>query len=178
MIPAPPSRHRLPMRAHNNRYISRKEPVMQEENYFFSNQFHFYLKQYIIITTVSRNGGLNMTGMMDNEHGQIMIDTSVIEEYAGHAALDCFGIVGMAAISMRDGLAKLLKGSSVSKGVTVDMDEEQRLTIDFHIIVAYGVSIRTVVSNLINTVKYQVEDYTNMKVKAINVYVEGVREID
>ncbi|MBR6229725.1 MAG: Asp23/Gls24 family envelope stress response protein [Eubacterium sp.] len=119
-----------------------------------------------------------MTGMMDNEHGQIMIDTSVIEEYAGHAALDCFGIVGMAAISMRDGLAKLLKGSSVSKGVTVDMDEEQRLTIDFHIIVAYGVSIRTVVSNLINTVKYQVEDYTSMKVKAINVYVEGVREID
>ncbi len=119
-----------------------------------------------------------MTSMMDNENGQITVDSAVVEEFAGHAALDCFGIVGMAAISMRDGLAKLLKGSSVRKGVTVQMDDHQRLTIDFHIIIAYGVSIRTVVNNLINTVKYQVEDYTNMKVKSINVYVEGVREID
>lgn len=119
-----------------------------------------------------------MAGMMDNENGNIRIDTAVIEEFAGHAALDCFGIVGMAAISVRDGLAKLLKGSSVSKGVTVQMDAEQRLIIDFHIIIAYGVSIKTVVNNLKNTVKYQVEDYTNMKVRAINVYVEGVREID
>ena len=119
-----------------------------------------------------------MAGKIENEFGQISIGESVIEEYAGHAALDCFGIVGMAAISMRDGLAKLLKGNSVSKGVEVQMDENGELIISFHIIVAYGVSIRTVVNNLISTVKYQVEDYTNMKVKAINVYVEGVRVID
>ncbi len=123
-------------------------------------------------------GGHRMAGKIENEFGQISIGESVIEEYAGHAALDCFGIVGMAAISMRDGLAKLLKGNSVSKGVEVQMDENGELIISFHIIVAYGVSIQTVVNNLISTVKYQVEDYTNMKVKAINVYVEGVRVID
>ncbi len=119
-----------------------------------------------------------MTELIENENGQITLDEAVIEEFAGHAALNCFGIVGMAAISVRDGLAKLLNGSSVRKGVSVEVDEKRELTVSFHIIVAYGVSIRTVVNNLINTVKYQVEDYTNMKVKAIHVYVEGVRVID
>ncbi len=119
-----------------------------------------------------------MAGKTAGKKGSIAINRVVIEEYAGHAALDCFGIVGMESISMKDGLTKLLKGNSVGKGVNVIIDENHELTIDYHIIVAYGVSIRTVVNNLINTVKYQIEDYTNMKVKAINVYVEGVREID
>jgi Uncharacterized protein conserved in bacteria len=79
---------------------------------------------------------------------------------------------------MRDGLAKLLKGDSVSRGVNVQIGENNTLTIDFHIIIAYGVNIKTVVSNLVNTVKYQIEDYTSMPVDAINVYVEGVRVID
>ncbi len=119
-----------------------------------------------------------MRGNINNENGNIVIEDDVVAQYAGYAALDCFGIVGMATISMRDGLAKLLKGDSVKKGVNVVVTEENELIIDFHIIVAYGVSIRVVANNLINTVQYQVEDYTGMKVKAINVYVEGVRVID
>ena len=118
-----------------------------------------------------------MAGLMENENGNISIDTEVIAQYAGHAALDCFGIVGMASLSMKGGLAKLLKGSNVSRGVNVVIDDSG-LNINFHIIVAYGVNIKTVVDNLVNTVKYQVEDYTTMKVNAINVYVEGVRVID
>ena len=94
------------------------------------------------------------------------------------AALDCFGVVGMATISMRDGLAKLLKGESVTKGINVKIDDNSLLDIDFHVIVAYGVSIRTVVSNLIKTVRYRVEDLTGMKTRNINVFVEGVRVID
>ena len=133
-----------------------------------------------------------MVGYIDSEMGNISIDTEVIAQYAGHAALDCFGIVGMATISMRDGLAKLLKGDNVSKGVNVQLIQEtfdaedgsaeikaeNQLIIDFHIIVAYGVNIKTVVNNLISSVKYQIEDYTSMKVKTINVFVEGVRVID
>ena len=119
-----------------------------------------------------------MAGIMENSNGKIAIEKKVIEDYAGHAALDCFGIVGMASTGMKDGLVKLLKGDSISRGVVVETDEEGRLIITFHIIIAYGVSIRTVVNNLSSTVKYQVEDYTGMKVKAVNVYVEGVRVID
>jgi uncharacterized alkaline shock family protein YloU len=50
--------------------------------------------------------------------------------------------------------------------------------IDFHVIVAYGVSIGTVSDNLIDTVRYKVEEFTGMEIKKINIYVEGVRVID
>ena len=52
------------------------------------------------------------------------------------------------------------------------------ITIDFHVIVAYGVSIKTVTDNLIETVKYKVESLTGLTVGKINIYVEGVRVID
>jgi uncharacterized alkaline shock family protein YloU len=119
-----------------------------------------------------------MKGVMSNENGDVIVENEVIAQYAGHAALGCFGIVGMATISMKDGIAKLLKGDSVSKGVNVLIDDDNNLVIDFHIIVAYGVSISTVCDNLINTVKYSVEEMTGMKVKNINIFVEGVRVID
>lgn len=121
---------------------------------------------------------LSMKGCISNEYGNIIIENEVIAQYAGHAALGCFGIVGMATISVRDGIAKLLKGDSVSKGVNVIVDEESNLSINFHIIVAYGVSISTVCDNLISTVKYSVEEMTSLKVKNINIFVEGVRVID
>ncbi|HBZ02250.1 MAG TPA: Asp23/Gls24 family envelope stress response protein [Lachnospiraceae bacterium] len=119
-----------------------------------------------------------MADYLESDMGRINIDREVISQFAGHAALDCFGIVGMATISMKDGLAKLLKGNNVSRGVSVNTDEDGGLIIDFHIIVAYGVNIKAVVDNLVSTVKYQIQDYTTMKVSAINVFVEGVRVID
>lgn len=118
-----------------------------------------------------------MKGCLSNENGEIIIENEVIAQYAGHAALGCFGIVGMATISVRDGIAKLLKGDSVSKGVNVTIDNNN-LSIDFHIIVAYGVSISAVCDNLISTVKYSVEEMIGMEVKGINIFVEGVRVID
>ncbi len=119
-----------------------------------------------------------MKGYLSNNNGEIIVENEVIAQYAGHAALGCFGIVGMATISMRDGIAKLLKGDNITKGVNVVINEDNSLFIDFHIIVAYGVSISTVCDNLINTVKYSVEEMTSMTVKRINIFVEGVRVID
>ena len=124
-----------------------------------------------------------MKGYLSNENGEIIIENEVIAQYARAegdtgSALECFGIVGMATISMKDGIAKLLKGDSISKGVNVVIGENNELSIDFHIIVAYGVSISTVCDNLISTVQYSIEEMTGMKVKAINIFVEGVRVID
>ena len=47
-----------------------------------------------------------MKGRMDNELGSIVIDTDVIATYAGSVAVECFGIIGMAAVNMKDGLVK------------------------------------------------------------------------
>ena len=119
-----------------------------------------------------------MSGYMSNENGEIIIENEVIAQYAGNAAVGCFGIVGMAAISMKDGIAKLLKGDKISKGVNVVIGENNELTIDFHIIVAYGVSILAVADNLVSNVKYKVEEFTGIEVAKVNVFVEGVRAID
>ena len=89
-----------------------------------------------------------------------------------------FGVVGMAMISVKDGLVKLLKRESMTKGVGVTVNEDNQITIDFHIITVYGISIATIADNLMNNVKYKVEEFTGMKVEKINIFVEGVRVID
>lgn len=118
-----------------------------------------------------------MKGRMDTELGSILIDTDVIATYAGSVAVECFGIVGMAAVNMKDGLVKLLKKESLKHGISVNI-EENKISLDFHVIVSYGVSISAVAENLISNVQYKVEEFTGMEIKKINIYVEGVRTID
>jgi uncharacterized alkaline shock family protein YloU len=119
-----------------------------------------------------------MKGRIDSQLGSISIDSEVIAKYAGSTAVECFGIVGMAAVSMKDGLVKLLKGDSLTRGINVVINEENKLEIDFHVIVSYGVSISTVAENLIENVKYKVEEFTGFEISKINIFVEGVRVID
>ena len=118
-----------------------------------------------------------MKGRISNKIGEIQINPDVIALYAGTIAVECFGIVGMAAVSMKDGLVKLLKRESLTHGITVDI-RENRISIDFHVIVSYGVSISAVADNLIESVKYRVEEFTGMEIEKINIFVEGVRVID
>ena len=119
-----------------------------------------------------------MKGRIITDIGQVSVDTDVIAKYAGMAAVECFGVVGMAMISVKDGLVKLLKRESMTKGVGVTVNEDNQSTIDFHIITVYGINIATIADNLMNNVKYKVEAFTGMKVEKINIYVEGVRVID
>ena len=115
--------------------------------------------------------------MADKKKADVRIDPDVIAQYAGIEAKSCFGIVGMGAISVKDGFARILKTERLNRGVSVTI-KDNRITIDFHIIVAYGVSIQAVAENLMENITYQVETFTGMTVDKINIYVEGVRVID
>ena len=118
-----------------------------------------------------------MKGLMNTQMGEVLIDTDVIAKYAGSVAVECFGIVGMASVNMKDGLVKLLKRDSLTHGISVEL-KDNKITLDFHVIVVYGVNISSVADNLISTVKYQVEEFTGLEIEKINIYVEGVRVID
>ena len=118
-----------------------------------------------------------MKGRMNTELGSILIDTDVIATYAGSVAVECFGIVGMATVNMKYGFVRLLKKDSLKHGINVTI-EDNKISLDFHVIVAYGVSIPAVADNLLNNVKYKVEEFTGMEIDKINIYVEGVRTID
>ena len=119
-----------------------------------------------------------MNGHMDTQWGRVSIDPEVIATYAGSVAVECFGIVGMAAVNMKDGLVRLLKRESLTHGIKVEISDENALTLNFHVIVAYGVNILSVSDNLMSNVKYKVEEFTGMTVEKINIFVEGVRVID
>ena len=114
---------------------------------------------------------------MSTDLGNISVDTEAIAQLAGTEAMECFGVVGMATYSMRDGLVRLLKMESLSHGINVAV-LSNKITLDFHVIVAYGVSIKAVADNLMSNVKYKVEEFTGLEVDKINIYVEGVRVID
>ena len=117
-----------------------------------------------------------MKGSSMNTHmGNITIDKEVIAQYAGTVAMECFGIVGM-GITVKD-VVKLLRKDNLAKGITVTINNN-KLTLDFHVIVSYGVSILAVSDNLIDNVKYKVEEFTGMEIEKVNIFVEGVRVID
>ena len=119
-----------------------------------------------------------MKGSSMNTHiGKITIDREVVSRYAGSVAVECFGVVGMAGVNVKDGLVKILKMDSITRGIVVKM-EDNKLVLDFHVIVAYGVSILAVADNLVSNVKYRVEEFTGIEVAKVNVFVEGVRAID
>ena len=118
-----------------------------------------------------------MKGRVNTGLGEVVINTDVIATYAGSVAVECFGIVGMAAVNMKDGLGKLLGKDSIKHGINVSINDN-KISLDFHVIVAYGVSISAVADNLIGNVKYKLESFTGMEVDRVRILVEGVRVID
>ena len=118
-----------------------------------------------------------MRGHLNSEYGEILVDTDVIATYAGSVAVGCFGIVGMSAYNMKDGLFHILKKDSLKYGINVRIDNN-RISLTIHCIVAYGVSILTVSENLTQSVRYNVEQFTGLSVESIDIVVEGIRVID
>ena len=115
-----------------------------------------------------------MSVCMENALGTICIENEVIARIAGMTAMECYGIVGMAAKNVKDGFFQLLKVESLTKGIQVTV-EDNRLFIDFHVIVEYGTNISAIADNMIRTVKYKLEQTLELEVVKINICVEGVR---
>jgi len=111
---------------------------------------------------------------MKNEFGAIRISNDCLAKIVGYAATSCYGVVGMAVKSGKDGLAQLLKRETMSKGVKVRVAENSA-TVDIYIMVEYGVNIGTIAESIKTSVKYQLELLTGLLVSGVNVHVEGVR---
>ena len=115
---------------------------------------------------------------MINDTGKIIISREVIAKLAGIAATECFGVVGMVSSRIfRDGLEEVLGREAISKGVDVE-DKEGKINIKVNIVVTYGAKVSVVASNVMERVKYVVENYTGLAVNHIEVNVQGVRVVD
>ena len=109
-----------------------------------------------------------------NEYGKVVITPEVIATIAGTAAVECYGLVGMASRNIKDGLVELLGRDNLSRGVTVVVKDSE-LDINLYIIVGYGVKISEVANNVMERVKYSIEELTGLKVAQVNVTVQGVK---
>ena len=110
----------------------------------------------------------------EKENGSVNVSTNVYTGIVGTAASNCFGVKGMAARSVKDGLFHLLRKESVDKGVRVTFHEDNTISIELHIIVDNGVNLSAVGTSIISEVRYVVAKCTGTHVKAVNVYVDSM----
>lgn len=111
----------------------------------------------------------------EQKYGQIDISNEVVAMVAGGAAIDCYGIVGMASKNqIKDGLTEILRKENFARGVIV-RQEEDRIHIDMYIIVSYGTKISEVAHNVQTKVKYTLDHTVGLAVDSVNIYVQGVR---
>ncbi len=112
---------------------------------------------------------------LDTERGKICITEEVVATIAGSAALECYGLVGMASKNkLKDGIAELLRRENLGRGVDV-RKETDAMQIDLYIIVSYGTKISEVAHNIQSRVKYVLNDIVGLHVDFVNVFVQGVR---
>ena len=108
-------------------------------------------------------------------YGQIDISNEVIAIIAGGAAIDCYGIVGMASKNqIKDGLTDILRKENFTRGVIV-RQEEDLVHIDMYIIVSYGTKISEIAHNVQSKVKYTLDKTVGLAVDTVNIFVQGVR---
>jgi len=115
-----------------------------------------------------------MSYKITNSLGAINISNEVVARIAGLAAMECYGVVGMAAKNVRDGIVHLLKIENLTRGIKLS-SQDDIVNIDLRIVVRYGTNISAICESLKSTVKYKVEEACGLSIGQINVFVEGLR---
>jgi uncharacterized alkaline shock family protein YloU len=105
--------------------------------------------------------------------GSIHVSPQAIATIAYQSALRSYGVVGMAAKNVVDGLANAI-AKDPTHGIDVQYDG-QAINIDIYIIVEYGTRIKSVANSVANTVRFHVEKATGLPINSINVHVQGLR---
>ena len=110
----------------------------------------------------------------ENQNGAVSVANNVYTEIAGIAASNCFGVKGMVARSVKDGLYHLLRKEAMGKGVKVEMHDDNTVSIDVHIMVDSGVNMNAVGNSIISEVRYKVQSLTDTEVRDVNVFIDSI----
>jgi len=109
------------------------------------------------------------------ENGYIHYSDEVLAKIVGLSTMECYGVVGMVSKNASDGFWELIRVENLSKGVKITLNEDDRLNIELFVMVEYGTKISVIANNIIQKVRYSVENFTGLKVSAITVNVQAVR---
>lgn len=115
--------------------------------------------------------------VIQTQYGKIVISKDVIATIAGYAATECYGLVGMASQKLQEGLFELLGRENAKKGIQVNITNDT-VTIDVYIVVVYGTKINEVAHNVMEKIRYTVEELTGIPIERVNIIVQGVKVLD
>ena len=116
-----------------------------------------------------------MSAILETGRGKITYSDDYIATIAGMATTECYGVVGMASRKVTDGFSELLGRDNLKRGVKIISDQTNAVRIDLYIVVQYGLTIGAASTNIIDTVRYQVEKTTGLVVRDVNIVVSGIR---
>jgi uncharacterized alkaline shock family protein YloU len=107
--------------------------------------------------------------------GMVNIAPNAVAMVAGIAAMQCFGVIGMASRRLQDEISELLNvKDNLTKGIEVEIEGEQ-VVVNLYVIVEYGIKLKEVALNVIENVKYAIQDQLGLELAKVNVIVQGVR---
>ena len=111
--------------------------------------------------------------MNDTIAGNLHVANDVLADMVGNAALECYGVVGMAAPNA-DGIAKILPASRLRRGVVVTTTEVG-VHVELYVVIEYGTNINTVSQNLVDQVTFALSEYARVPLDGVEVHVQGVK---
>ena len=106
--------------------------------------------------------------------GTLRVSNDVIADLAGYAALECYGVTGMAHIDEQNGVARLLPTYKLRKGIDVS-SEGGHVVVSLHVIVEQGVNMASVVNNLASSVRFLLKQIAELSDVEVRVHIEGMR---
>lgn len=112
--------------------------------------------------------------MTENIAGNLHVANEVLADMVGNAAMESYGIVGMAAPNAADGIAKLLPNSRLRRGIVITTTDAG-IHVDLYVIIEYGTNINTVSQNLIDAVTFVLKEYARVPLDGVEVHVQGIK---
>jgi uncharacterized alkaline shock family protein YloU len=112
---------------------------------------------------------------MPDSSGSVQIANEVLADLAGFAALESYGVVGMAAPTLRDDVAQLLTRERLRKGVRVGHDDTGEVTVDLYVVIEHGTNLAEVSHNLANRVRHDLTSFAEVPVGRVDVHVQGIK---
>ena len=109
--------------------------------------------------------------------GGLNVANRVFADLVGYTAMECYGIVGMAAPDIKDGIVKLLPKDRFRRGIQVTTAEDG-ISVDLYVIVEQGTNLHAVSENLVDRVRFTLERYAEVPVKDVVAHIQGVKVRD
>ena len=109
-------------------------------------------------------------------NGTIQISEAALASLIGLTAHEIPGVVGMAPASLKEGLQRVLGRAQARDGVVI-VREGHKTSADLYVVMAYGVNIPAVASNIAERVQHVTKTQAGLELSATRVHAVGVRHV-